>query len=106
MNFLLFHKPIKTSVITSYSIHYTKLYERLHQYVDNLNLLYVAFTRSCETLIVMAEQPSENRKLANASHLLLHVIEHLPFETSIGESPILLRDGWNVEDMVFRNNFV
>ncbi len=77
------------------------LNERLHQYVDNLNLLYVAFTRSCETLIVMAEQPSENRKLANASHLLLHVIEHLPFETSIGESPILLRDGWNVEDMVF-----
>lgn len=60
--------------------------EKLHAYIDNLNTLYVAFTRSKEELIVMAPMP---KKLGEApssiSGLLWNVLDcHIP-DTAEGE---------------------
>lgn len=44
--------------------------EKLHAYIDNLNTLYVAFTRAKEELIVYAPQPKKADKAGSVSDLL------------------------------------
>lgn len=46
------------------------LEERLHTFVDNLNILYVAFTRAKENLIVFAPKPKDESKIDSISTLL------------------------------------
>lgn len=48
--------------------------ERLHAFVDNLNVLYVAFTRAKKELIAFAPKPKERDDLLNTSTLLWHCI--------------------------------
>lgn len=54
---------------TNFSSIYFK--EKIKAYVDNLNLLYVAFTRAEEGLVVYGELPSRARGIADVSELLL-----------------------------------
>ncbi|MDR2914535.1 MAG: UvrD-helicase domain-containing protein [Tannerella sp.] len=50
--------PVKYSKVLKNTIFATDYFkEKLHAYMDNLNTLYVAFTRAKEELIVMAPQP-------------------------------------------------
>lgn len=44
--------------------------EKLHAYIDNLNTLYVAFTRAKEELIVYAPQPKKADKAGTVADLL------------------------------------
>jgi ATP-dependent exoDNAse (exonuclease V) beta subunit len=75
--------------------------ERLYQYVDSLNMLYVAFTRSCEALITYGPSPSKSNKngLKNVSDLLFFCLENAHL---VPEGDYLnLNDGWNFEDQSF-----
>ena len=48
--------------------------EKLYQYVDSINMLYVAFTRSCDALYTYGPAPSKskNESLKSVSDLLYY----------------------------------
>jgi ATP-dependent exoDNAse (exonuclease V) beta subunit len=56
--------------------HYAQVYhlERLYIHLDNLNLLYVAFTRAVERLYVTAPLPADAKNLATTADLLYQSI--------------------------------
>lgn len=64
--------------------------EQMHQYVDNLNLAYVAFTRARNEMLIFADYPSE--KVKNMSDLL--------FKSLSGNS--VLSEFWNEEKTIFK----
>ncbi|MCB2197723.1 MAG: UvrD-helicase domain-containing protein [Bacteroidetes bacterium] len=51
------------------------LNEKFHAYVDNLNLLYVAFTRAAENLFCFSPRKDKVNKISNVGNLLLSVYE-------------------------------
>lgn len=69
----------------------TYTHEKLQAYVDNLNLLYVAFTRAKSSLIFMAYQP-KNDKIENQGHLLWHLLNSNEF-TQFPESRMTETEG-------------
>ncbi len=79
------------------------LNERLHQFVDNLNLLYVAFTRARESLVVLGETPAKSGHLKNVSHLLFQLLsqiyKYLP--ESEKHRTDELADGWNNDELSY-----
>ena len=78
------------------------LTERLHQFVDNLNLLYVALTRAEECLIIMAEAPSKTGGLKSVSNLLFRLVNQLNLAPDINETlREQLLSGWNEEERTF-----
>ncbi|WP_289053867.1 UvrD-helicase domain-containing protein [Carboxylicivirga marina] len=82
------------------------LTERLHQFVDNLNLLYVALTRAEESLVIFAEQPAKTGGLKNVSHLLYRLINQFNMLSGMDEKVIeQLIDGWNEEEKYFEYGF-
>ena len=50
------------------------LEEKLYSYIDNLNLLYVSFTRPKHRLIVIAPKPKKMDAIKNVSELLWHSV--------------------------------
>ena len=50
--------------------------ERLHAFIDNLNLLYVAFTRAKDNLFVFAPRPKDESKIDSVSSLLWSSLHH------------------------------
>jgi len=78
------------------------LTERLHQFVDNLNLLYVALTRAEESLVIMAETPSKTGGLKNVSHVLYRLLNELNMTTLVDESTkVALMNAWSNEEQTF-----
>jgi len=76
--------------------------ERLHQFVDNLNLLYVTFTRAKESLVVLGEQPPKTGGIKNVSNVLHRIANQLNMINIDNESlKNQLCEAWNLEDMVF-----
>jgi ATP-dependent exoDNAse (exonuclease V) beta subunit len=67
--------PVRASskLLNSYFSEYY-IEEVLHQYVDNLNLLYVAFTRACKALYGFASFDSKGEKLATVADLLYQIM--------------------------------
>ncbi|HDJ34330.1 MAG TPA: hypothetical protein ENF21_09575 [Bacteroidetes bacterium] len=57
--------------------HFAREYwqEKLNSYVDNLNLLYVAFTRAKKAMLVWSPDPPKNNRITTAGNLLWHVLE-------------------------------
>jgi ATP-dependent exoDNAse (exonuclease V) beta subunit len=76
--------------------------EKLYQYVDSLNLLYVAFTRSCEALITYGPTPSKSSKngLKSVSDLLYFIFNNGSFDKN-KEGFLDLNYGWNEDDKTF-----
>ncbi|TRX70818.1 exodeoxyribonuclease V subunit beta [Carboxylicivirga sp. M1479] len=78
------------------------LSERLHQFVDNLNLLYVALTRAEESLIIMGEKPGKTGGFKNSSHLLFRLINQFNLLSGLDENlHQQLLDGWDDQEQVF-----
>lgn len=77
--------------------------EMLYSSVDNLNLLYVAFTRAINTLIVFCPYASKlNNPYKSISSLIQGVVENFPMLDSIDrEKYIDLRDFWNTDTKSF-----
>lgn len=81
--------------------------EKMQVFVDNLNLLYVAFTRAEEELHVFTPMPDGNMKDKNqvrsVSELLYRILPVLPAtrEISAGEDPAALTCRWIEEKRWF-----
>ncbi len=75
--------------------------ERLYQYVDSLNMLYVALTRCCEVLLTYGNTPSKNSKgeLKSVSDLMYFSITNHQFSDDGGF--IDLAGSWDAENGLF-----
>ncbi|HKL38999.1 MAG TPA: UvrD-helicase domain-containing protein, partial [Bacteroidales bacterium] len=108
--------PVQYSSSLSDTLFYREYYaEKFHQYVDSLNLLYVAFTRAEEALISYV--PLKVRKDGTPNHLasdkgITHVGEliHFIYEQQDRlsspegvEAPFIsqMKDYWDPDEMVF-----
>jgi ATP-dependent helicase/nuclease subunit A len=70
--------------------------ERALSYVDNLNLLYVAFTRAIDALYVIVPEPVKDSVENNMGNLIAQTIKHPGFEPSEVQYPAFrLTDYWN-----------
>lgn len=84
--------PVRYSSTLSKTIFAREYYEeKLHAYIDNLNTLYVAFTRAKEELIVFSPRPEKEDKIAGMSGLLW-----IGLQTACGTST---RDGMPLADL-------
>ena len=64
--------PLKDTNAIKNTVFYKNYYsEKLHVFIDNINLLYVAFTRAEENLVVYVEHTSKKDKNLNNTGLLL-----------------------------------
>lgn len=69
--------PVKYSQKLKDTIFSDEYYnERLHAFIDNLNILYVAFTRAIDNLIVFAPKPKDDSKIDSISTLLWSSLHH------------------------------
>jgi len=77
--------------------------EMLYSAVDNLNLLYVAFTRAVNSLIVFCPySPKLNNPYRSISSLIQGVIENFPMLDSLDrEKYIDLKEFWNPDTKTF-----
>ncbi|MGQ1946602.1 UvrD-helicase domain-containing protein [Geofilum sp. OHC36d9] len=70
--------------------------ETLLQYVDNLNVTYVAFTRACQSLSIIAHLKNEDYKKIDTIAHLLHFVVTQP--TVLEQYP----QGWDATQMTFK----
>lgn len=82
--------------------------ERLHAFIDNLNTLYVAFTRSKEELIVFSPRPKkineesgEVEKITSMGDALWAGLHTPVADTREGEKLIPLQDSFDTREGVF-----
>ena len=76
--------------------------EKLHAFIDNLNTLYVAFTRSKEELIVFSPKPKKPEKISSMSDLLWNGLSTDGYDsTREGESLLPLASHFDSESAVF-----
>jgi ATP-dependent exoDNAse (exonuclease V) beta subunit len=77
--------------------------ERLHAFIDNLNVLYVAFTRAKKELIAYLPKPKSKKadSIASVSSLLWKVINNPPVQAEDGKTYLDLSGFFNSETSVF-----
>lgn len=76
--------------------------EKALSYVDNLNLLYVAFTRAVEALFVIVPEPAKDSIENNIGNLIWHSIKNQGFELALVDFPAVpLSEYWNEDKMCF-----
>lgn len=82
--------------------------ERLHAFIDNLNTLYVAFTRAKEELIVFSPRPKKIKeetgdveRISTLTDALWAGLHATADTTRDGESLISLPDSFNLADGIF-----
>lgn len=101
--------PVRYSQILSQTI-FAKDYfqERLHAFIDNLNTLYVAFTRSKEELLVMAPRPKklkektgEIEKVSSVADLLWAGLLSEANDTRDGDPLIVLPTAFDTSEGLF-----
>jgi len=86
---------------TFFSTYY--FHEKAQNLVDNLNLLYVAFTRAADNLFICAPLPGNNEKLSIVADLLFKVLCKNENSES-NEYPFLnFTDGLNIENNIFES---
>ncbi len=76
--------------------------EQLYQFVDSINLLYVAFTRSCEVLITYGPAPGKSNKegLKTVSDLLYNTFSNYTID-EIKDGYLDIKSSWNEEGKTF-----
>ena len=65
--------------------------ERLHAYIDNFNILYVAFTRAKNELLIFAPRP-KREDVVNISSLLWNCVKYPSMDENINEPEFELED--------------
>lgn len=75
--------------------------EKLHAFVDNLNILYVAFTRAKKELIAFAPKPGKKGEIKNVSTLLWHCIDNSVQITEKTHDEINLNEYFDEENQYF-----
>lgn len=95
--------PVRYSQVLSQTIFARDYFEeKLHAFIDNLNTLYVAFTRSKEELIAFAPRPKKidektgkTEKIGSIADLLWAALTADIQDTRQGEPLIALRDAFD-----------
>ena len=101
--------PLKYAQILSQTIFaHDYFQERLHAFIDNLNTLYVAFTRSKEELLVISPKPKkvnektgEVEKISSIADLLWAGLYSDVKETNDGEELVSLATAFDTEAGLF-----
>lgn len=79
--------------------------ETMQEYIDTLNLLYVAFTRAKEGLFIFTKIAANNN-IKGSSSLIYHVLENSSnYKETIKNNEISfldIKDYWNSEDKIFK----
>jgi ATP-dependent exoDNAse (exonuclease V) beta subunit len=76
--------------------------EKALSYVDNLNLLYVAFTRAIEALFILAPEPTKDSIENNIGNLIWQSVKNQGFELALVNFPAIpLSEYWNEEKKCF-----
>ena len=82
--------PVRYSSVLSRTIFAGEYYEeKLHAYIDNLNTLYVAFTRAKEELIVFSPRPKKEGNVSGIADLLWAGIDASTREKTKDDSPLV-----------------
>ena len=76
-------KYVKNLAITEFDQDYFR--EKFYTFIDNLNLLYVAFTRAMDSLFVMCPPPSKTGAITHTGHLVKEAINYCT-KTSVTET--------------------
>jgi ATP-dependent exoDNAse (exonuclease V) beta subunit len=80
------------------------LNEKMLQFVDNLNLLYVAFTRARESLVILG-QIGKTKSISKVSDLLLKSVQSLPKTKddlpADSKQCICQEKHWNADELIF-----
>ncbi|HOO95362.1 MAG TPA: UvrD-helicase domain-containing protein [Proteiniphilum sp.] len=74
------------------------LEERLFTYIDNLNMLYVAFTRAKHRLIAFAPQPGKSESISDVATLLWRCINEDPLPSDEKREQVQLRDYFSADE--------
>ncbi|MDH6355178.1 ATP-dependent helicase/nuclease subunit A [Dysgonomonas sp. PH5-45] len=75
--------------------------ERLHAFVDNLNILYVAFTRAKKELIAFSPRPKDDGRITDISSLLWQCVNNPTVTENNGKPVIRLEENIDGESGVF-----
>jgi ATP-dependent exoDNAse (exonuclease V) beta subunit len=76
--------------------------EKALSYVDNLNLLYVAFTRAIDALFVTVPEPTKDSIDNNIGNLISNAVKIQGFDPAIQTYPAIhLTEYWNQEENRF-----
>ncbi|MCK4700463.1 MAG: UvrD-helicase domain-containing protein, partial [Bacteroidales bacterium] len=67
-------KYVKDLALTEFDHDYFR--EKFYTFIDNLNLLYVAFTRAMDSLFVMCPPPAKSGGITNTGHLVKEAISY------------------------------
>ena len=76
-------KYVKDLALTEFDQDYFR--EKFYTFIDNLNLLYVAFTRAMDSLFVMCPPPAKSGGITNTGHLVNEAINYCT-KTSVTET--------------------
>jgi len=91
--------PVRISSKLKNSLFKTKYEEeKLLQYIDSLNLLYVAFTRAKEVLIGFGQAAKGKSKISSLDAVLTQVMQK---ETAVGDYTISLSPSWNNDELKY-----
>ncbi len=96
------HYPVKYGsalLHTDFSVQY--LNERSLAYLDNLNILYVAFTRAISGLFVFAERPLNEDKIKSIGDVVYQSMRDLIGEKDLFFEGIPRIDSWDEEGMIY-----
>lgn len=99
--------PVTYGTSLSDTVFYKEYFkERLKAYIDNLNLLYVAFTRAEEELITLCPMPNNKKdKISRISDLIYYSLSnHKSFPTFDNSLEYTdLEKGWKKEDGIYES---
>lgn len=113
---ILWCKPSKApfNELTLVPIKYTKdliktifamdyYHEKLHAYIDNLNTLYVAFTRAKDEMILFAPKAKKDgiNSIASLMESVFNMASALPSKTLEDDEIVNLGDYWDEEQATF-----
>jgi ATP-dependent exoDNAse (exonuclease V) beta subunit len=79
--------------------------EKMHSYIDNLNVAYVAFTRAKSELFAFAPKPNEKsiKSLAGLMHFCFENSSNFPTKTEEEQQLINLSENWTKEKNIFQS---
>lgn len=81
--------PVRYGTVLGNTIFANDYYnEKLHAFIDNLNTLYVAFTRAKEELIVFSPWPKKPEKISSISDLLWNGLSNAGYSTTREGEPL------------------
>ncbi|MEN9919827.1 MAG: hypothetical protein RL662_2263 [Bacteroidota bacterium] len=94
--------PVKYSQKLSNTLFAYEYYnEKLHAFIDNLNILYVAFTRAVKDLIIFTPKPKETPKNINSISSLLWACIYHPLADTANKTFIKLDASLNGDNNTF-----